>query len=304
MEASWAGHGDGRGTWYPGRWCAACEAAWKAARQAETVAEGQDAAGLPARYRAFRFGRHLVQGRGVAGETWEAFRARLELETEPTIGITAWNVHAAKAVRDRPRGRTVILSGPVGAGKTLLAACLANDMIERGQDVLWITEAGLWEAHRREQSAPRGSPRRIVGACLGAPLLFLDDLGSTEIVTAWHRDHMEALICGRYERGASVVITTNLPLTAPEGVDSLQALWGERVYSRLVEMTGGKRAGLPGYVELLGVDWRSDTAHAVPVAAPASTAPPSPAPAPSSSKPPRRRDARMAAANDTEPDED
>lgn len=281
------------GYWWPGRWCPACEAAWKARRQAERMADDQATAGIPPRYRDHRFARHLIQGKGIPGETWEAFRARLEAEAAPTIGITGWNFRVARAVRDRPKGRTLIVSGPVGSGKSLLTAALANDMIERGIPVTWITEPELWEAHAREQL--KGAQRRVVGLTLGAPLLFLDDLGATEKLTAWHRDHLEALICGRYDRGASLVITTNLPLTAPEKQDSIASMYGERVLSRLVEMVGGRRAGLPGYLELRGMDWRSDVEHATPAAeAPA----PSSSATKASSSTPRARDWKARQAGD------
>jgi DNA replication protein DnaC len=286
------------GYWWPGRWCPACEAAWVARRHAAKVADGQADAGIPARYRAHRFPRHLIQAKG---ETWDAFRTRLEAEAEATIGITGWNVRVARAIRDRPKGRTLIVSGPVGSGKSLLTSALATDMIERGIPVAWITEPELWEAHAREQL--KGAARRVVGLTMGAPLLFLDDLGATEKLTAWHRDHLEALICGRYDRGASLVITTNLPLTAPEKQDSIASMYGERVLSRLVEMVGGRRAGLPGYLELRGMDWRSDVEHPptpAPEPSPASSAPP----ASSSTTTPRARDWKARQAGDDSHTED
>ena len=298
------GHG---GYWSPGHLCPACKAAQEDATYRRRLGELVAASGVPHRYAWANFDRHVKQDRA---EAWADFRDRLDQVSEAArqdgvggyLGITAWNAPVAASVRDwrpsqtcRPTPRVIYLTGPVGSGKTTLAAAaamatlraLARDRDNYQADryrVAWISAGDLWETLRLETGgkAQRGALARWAAA----DVLILDDLGTLEGIKAWHRDSMEFLICHRYNANLPTLITSNLRLDSEDPEEpTIAGLYGERVVSRLVEGLGGRRHGRPaGYLELLGMDWRADVPHPLPDPA----RPPSPSSSPAAPTPAAR----------------
>lgn len=253
--------------------CPACLEAWRARHREGKVAEALEAAQLPARWRGLTLERTLRQGDG-GREPWAAFRARLDAQELPTLGITPWNAPAAKAVRTwrpeapgaHPEG-LVLLAGPVGGGKSALAMAALGDAIRRDPDLdaLFMPEPTMLEIMRLEASGQR--KRGIAARLASVRALVLDELGSSERVTDWHRDAIEYVIGTRYNACLPTVITTNLALDG-EGT-TIAGIYGDRVVSRLVESLGGTRRQLPGLRELVGYDWRTDAPHpAIPTPTP------------------------------------
>lgn len=317
----------GAGCWFPGdRRCSKCAAEHRRITTRAIERRMQHEAGLPHRHRGFRFERVERQG---PSEDWPDFRARLDACAEPTLGITKWNATAARTCRDwRPRrkadGTSLLLVGPVGGGKTTLTAALANGLIERQAaaeyakashdhlpvPVIYMAETELYERLAMERANRTG--RRYLDVIARAQVLVLDDLGTTETLQPWHRDAIEHLVGMRYNDARPIVITSNLRLESDDPKEvTIGSLYGERVRSRLVDMLGGRRRGMPGYLELLGVDWRTDTRHVgearplpaeppmqatLPGMAPRPTPPGRPEPEPRPTRPPR--DHAMRAAND------
>ncbi len=136
-----------------------------------------------------------------------------------------------------PRGRNLLLWGPVGAGKTHAAvgACRPAHF-ERSQDVLFQPVVELLDALRDEMNVPgqgfAGAEARDVD------VLLLDDLGG-EKPSDWTAERLYAVVNRRWLEQRPVVGTTNLPLTdrsAPEGYTGpvLEDVLGARTFSRLV----------------------------------------------------------------------
>lgn len=275
-----------RGAWLAPSLCTACtEALARSLREADTARAATEA-GIPRRYRWATFTKHTKQRQD---ETWAEFRARLDEDRE-TLGITRWNARAAEVVRAWrptpgaavPRPGVIFLTGPVGSGKTTLAGAAAMRAIEDGIDhvaaspyeparfsVKWVGSADMWEALRGEASGKRSS-RGALAIWASADVLILDDLGTIEAIKPWHRDAIEFLICQRYNAGSALLITSNLRLDSTDPDEpTIASTYGERVVSRLLEGLGGRRGGTPpGYVELVGVDWRADAPHAAAKRAP------------------------------------
>jgi hypothetical protein len=255
------------GSWWSPDQCAPCRDAWRRERQEAKIAEGLEAAQIPARWRDLSLERTMRLG-DAGREPWPAFRERLEAQALPTMGITTWNATAARTVRawrpeaPGPHG-VILLAGPVGGGKSALSLAGLGDAIRRDPDLdaLFMPEPTLLEIMRLEASGAR--KRGMLARVSQVRALVLDELGSTERISDWHRDAIEFLIGTRYNAALPTLITTNL--TLPE----LGELYGDRVLSRLVESLGGVRRQLPGFRELVGVDWRTDTPH-----------PPTPKPSP------------------------
>lgn len=268
----------GSGHWFPGdRRCPKCKAVHQRELTASLCAGLQHEAGLPRRYWGFRFARWERQG---DAEDWPAFRDRLDKAGDHPLGITKWNATAARTCREwRPRreadGTSLLLVGPVGGGKTTLAAALANGMIDTAAGVafdkrhgheriappvLYMAETDLYERLAMERANRTG--RKYLDHLANAQVLVLDDLGTTETLAPWHRDAIEHLVSMRYNAARPLVITSNLRLASDDPKElTIASLYGDRVHSRLVDMLGGRRRGMPGYLELLGFDWRTDTKH-------------------------------------------
>ena len=128
-----------------------------------------------------------------------------------------------------------MLWGPPGAGKTYIAFCIANRLLEQGVPVIAISSIGL--LHRIKKTYDRFGKEgevEIINTFKNASLFVLDDLGA-ENGTVWAKEKIYEIIDSRYRDGKPMIVTTNLipeqlkkKLTAEDGV--------VRTYDRLIEM--------------------------------------------------------------------
>ncbi len=255
------------GWWTVRQICTACAARDEADALDRRLHALRDASGLPPLYWGFRFARYLKQRRD---EHWDDFRTRLD-DHPDTLGLTTWNAAAARSLRawDSSLGRSILLAGPVGGGKTTLLACLLNRMLaEQAADtsddgavvVHFIQEREFYERLAEERSERAG--RRYLGQLSRVPILVIDDLGTTEDLKPWQQDAVEYLFGVRYAHKRPTLITSNLRLASDDKSErTITSIYGHRVGSRLHHMLGARRGGVPGYMELVGVDWRTDNQH-------------------------------------------
>lgn len=119
-----------------------------------------------------------------------------------------------------------IHSSTKGSGKTMLACCLGNEIVERYNTSLkFITVADLLEMARREYSEPEC--RKHMEELRDSGMLIIDDLGA-ETKKEWVDSFMFHLIDHRYTGRKVTVFTSNMPM------DSLKL--DERVVNRINEM--------------------------------------------------------------------
>ncbi len=122
---------------------------------------------------------------------------------------------ALKMARDwaaEPRG-WLCLMGDYGAGKTHLAASIANALHDSGADLMFTTVPDLLD-YLRQAFDPLSHSRfdKRFHDILGVPNLILDDLNLAG-ATAWSREKLFQIIDYRYLRRSPTVFTT--PETRP-----------------------------------------------------------------------------------------
>lgn len=137
----------------------------------------------------------------------------------------------------------LLFCGSCGLGKTFLSSAIANELIKRGIDVLYVSSNALFpileNMHfgRPVEESSQYIARKI-GEC---ELLILDDLGS-EFVTQFTSAELFRIINTRLNAGRKMIISTNL------NRNMLQNTYNERIASRI---TGGF-----SILEFLGDDIR------------------------------------------------
>lgn len=126
------------------------------------------------------------------------------------------------------KGKGLVLCGGVGTGKTFIASCIANALIDEGYTCLVTnfsrivnTLSGMFEGKQN-----------YIDNLNDFDLLVIDDL-ATERNTEYMNEIVYTIIDSRYRSGKPLIVTTNLSfqaLRSPESIDR------QRVYSRILEM--------------------------------------------------------------------
>jgi len=166
----------------------------------------------------------------------------------------------------RPKGRGLLLHGPVGTGKThLLVAILRALTLERGFPARFVEFTHMLGDIKEGFNQGRNEAE-VLGPVSRVPVLGVDELGKG-LTTDWQISVLDEVISRRYNNGLTTYFTTNLPaaerhdagLREPvtgQSADLRRALEtvqladrvGERIYSRLYEMCE--------LVEVRGADYR------------------------------------------------
>ncbi len=117
----------------------------------------------------------------------------------------------ARAFAEAPEG-WLLIHGPSGAGKTHVAAAIANRCLERGQAALFVVVPDLLD-HLRASYRPDSEMGYdlLLEQVRTAPVLILDDLG-TQNATAWAQEKLFQIFNHRYNAMLPTVVTTNLSL--------------------------------------------------------------------------------------------
>ncbi|HET6497119.1 MAG TPA: ATP-binding protein [Thermoleophilia bacterium] len=133
-------------------------------------------------------------------------------------------------------GSSVLLIGAAGRGKTGLAVCLLRDFAQsRATVVVAWCHVETWLRKIRETydaKAEGVTESSLLRELLEADFAVIDDLGAHQL-TDWSRGMLYAVVQGRDSEARPTVYTSNLPLGIQPGVDSIQSVYGERIYSRL-----------------------------------------------------------------------
>lgn len=149
----------------------------------------------------------------------------------------------------------LLLSGPVGVGKTHLAVSILKGLAERGFSCLFYEFGALLkEIQDSYNPSTKTSELSVLRPVLDADVLVLDELGGSK-PTDWVRDTMAHIINTRYNDRRLTVFTTNYPDERPgEREETLEDRIGVRLRSRLYEMCRTVRIGGDDYRKTLNRD--------------------------------------------------
>lgn len=126
------------------------------------------------------------------------------------------------------RGKGLLMFGNVGSGKTFLAACIANALIDKGYACLVTNFARLTNT----LGGMYEGKQDYIDGLNKFDLLVIDDLAA-ERDTEYMSEIVQNIIDSRYRSGKPVIITTNL---AEKEIYNPSGIKKQRTYSRIVEM--------------------------------------------------------------------
>lgn len=135
----------------------------------------------------------------------------------------------------------IFLTGKVGVGKTTLCECIANELIQKHQFVLYTT-AFLMNKNFLEYC--KTGNEEMLNSYLNADVLIIDDLGTEPLLNNVTENYFYLIINERLIKNKSTIINSNLM------PDEILDRYGERIFSRIMN----KRSSL--VIELLGDDKR------------------------------------------------
>lgn len=124
--------------------------------------------------------------------------------------------------------RNLFFYGSVGAGKSFLSNCIAKELIEMGNLVLYFSASSLIDTLAGNSSAGklREDLYAISQDLYNCDLLIIDDLG-TEYTNAYVVSQLFSCLNERHLRRKSTLISTNLSL------EDLRNKYSERIFSRI-----------------------------------------------------------------------
>lgn len=123
----------------------------------------------------------------------------------------------------------IMLYGDVGGGKTFLASCIANALIDQGVYVMMSSITQLTAAMQENYGENRA---RILRDVANVPLLILDDVGA-ERNTPFALEQAYEIVNARSKAKKPLIVTTNLTMSALKNTENIDY---KRIFDRLVEM--------------------------------------------------------------------
>lgn len=125
----------------------------------------------------------------------------------------------------KKEGKGILLYGSVGTGKSHLAACIANALIEEGERVVMRNFATIANTLFNTEDK-----QEYIDSLCGVGLLIIDDLGA-ERDSKWMHENVFNVIDTRINTGLPLIVTTNL---TNEQLGKPQGDWEKRIYDRVL----------------------------------------------------------------------
>ena len=124
--------------------------------------------------------------------------------------------------------QNIFFYGTVGTGKSFLSCCIAKELMDCGNLVLYFSASQLFDTLSKS-TFDRDSKEALFGISediYGCDLLIIDDLG-TELTNSFVSSQLFSCLNNRHLRKKATVITTNLSL------GELRDRYSDRIFSRI-----------------------------------------------------------------------
>lgn len=212
--------------------------AWRVDREIRNTQRRLHASGLPAQH----VDRTLD---GMSLDEPPVAAARAWVDAQPITSHAAGDgflLNDDAPARRGPDGSGLLLTGPVGVGKTHLAAATTGTLIRRGARAHWMSGPLLFA--RLQAGLGTDDHSRIMSILTGRDALVIDDLDKTR-PTAYAAENVFLAVDGRVSNLVPLLVTTNLSVA--ELAQHWPQPFGEAIASRLagycsiVHMTGNDR---------------------------------------------------------------
>lgn len=128
----------------------------------------------------------------------------------------------------KSKGKGLMFLGDCGTGKTFLAACIANALLDEGYSVLMTNFTRLVNTI----FGMREGKQDYIDSLNRYSLLIIDDLG-VERQSEYVAEIVQNIVDSRYRAGLPMLITTNL---TPQDFNESGDISKTRLYSRISEM--------------------------------------------------------------------
>lgn len=139
----------------------------------------------------------------------------------------------------------ILFYGEVGTGKSFVAACIANELLDRRIPVIMTSFVKILQVVQGYQEEETNLVNRFNEACL----LIIDDLGA-ERATSYALEKVYNVIDSRYRSGKPLILTTNMSIKEMQENTDMSY---KRIYDRIFEMC------FP--VKIQGRSWREKEAE-------------------------------------------
>ncbi len=169
-------------------------------------------------------------GRLIGKQTFENFElGYYPEERRQRIGEIVRYMKKFAEEFDGKKDDNFLFIGSTGLGKTHLSTAVAQRVIDRGYDVLYVSSVAMMSDFESNRFGSSGSSpvTNEVQRYYSCDLLILDDLG-TEVINKFTQSCLYEVINSRICAGKPTIINTNCTPT------ELQAMYTDRISSRLL----------------------------------------------------------------------
>lgn len=154
-------------------------------------------------------------------------------EFDKSIGVVPYN-HMEKvkkycmgyADNFHPKANSILMYGNTGLGKTHLSLAIANEVIQKGFGVIYVSAPSLAQQLEKEHFS-RDNSNSVSNMLLDCDLLIIDDLG-TEFQTKFSTSELYNIFNSRLLLSKPVIINTNYDF------DKLEEIYSDRFVSRII----------------------------------------------------------------------
>lgn len=122
--------------------------------------------------------------------------------------------------------RNLFFYGDPGVGKSFLSNCIAKELIDQSNSVIYLSSFQLFDTLAKETFDKDEHTSKMMKHLLNCDLLIIDDLG-TELVNSFTVSQLFLCLNERLLHRKATIISTNLSLNA------LVDIYSERIFSRI-----------------------------------------------------------------------